>query len=135
MRGLSAFDVYLPVLISFVIGVLTLTYLPGRNSQILWTGGRQATWDTGVSGDGSGVMPTGRSRSLRLWNSTLARTNATRCGGLTALHLGLGGLDQLVGHRHPGGAWTRTPWPRSSADPRSVQGSAIGQRLRVGPTW
>jgi hypothetical protein len=43
-----------------------------------------------VSGDGSGVMPAGRSRSLLLWNSTLARTNATRCGGLTAPPLGTG---------------------------------------------
>ncbi|MGV9753434.1 hypothetical protein, partial [Nocardia farcinica] len=30
------------------------------NSQILWIGSRQATSDTGVSGEGSGVMSTGR---------------------------------------------------------------------------
>jgi hypothetical protein len=34
MRGLSAFDVYLPVLISFVIGVLTPTYLPGEAARV-----------------------------------------------------------------------------------------------------
>ncbi|MGV9785439.1 hypothetical protein, partial [Nocardia farcinica] len=35
--------------------------LPGKsNSQILWIGSRQATSDTGVSGEGSGVMSTGR---------------------------------------------------------------------------
>ncbi|MBF6541233.1 helicase, partial [Nocardia farcinica] len=39
------------------------------NSQILWIGSRQATSDTGVSGEGSGVMSTGRSRSLPLWNT------------------------------------------------------------------
>ena len=58
----------------------------GRNSQILWIEGRQATSDTGVSGDGSGVMSTGRSRSLPWWNTAPARTNATRCGALTARH-------------------------------------------------
>lgn len=57
-----------------------------RNSQILWIEGRQATSDTGVSGDGSGVMSTGRSRSLPWWNTAPARTNATRCGALTARH-------------------------------------------------
>lgn len=57
-----------------------------RNSQILWIGGRQATSDTGVSGEGSGVMSTGRSRSLPLWNSAPARTSATSCGALTARH-------------------------------------------------
>lgn len=44
----------------------------------------QATSDAGVSGDGSGVISTGRSRSLPLWNSAPARTNATRCGAFTA---------------------------------------------------
>jgi ABC-2 type transport system permease protein len=29
LGGLSAFDVYIPILIAFVIGVLALTYLPG----------------------------------------------------------------------------------------------------------
>lgn len=60
--------------------------ITGRNSQILWIEGRQATSDTGVSGDGSGVMSTGRSRSLPWWNTAPARTNATRCGALTARH-------------------------------------------------
>ncbi|NHE69076.1 transposase, partial [Rhodococcus sp. D-46] len=40
-----------------------------RNRQILWIKVCQATSDTGVSGDGSGVISTGRSRSLPLWNS------------------------------------------------------------------
>ncbi len=61
-------------------------YVRTRNSQILWIEGRQATSDTGVSGDGSGVMSTGRSRSLPWWNTAPARTNATRCGALTARH-------------------------------------------------
>ena len=34
--------------------------------------------------DGVGVMSIGRSRSLPLWNTDPARTNATRCGALTA---------------------------------------------------
>lgn len=55
-----------------------------RNRQILWIKVCQATSDTGVSGDGSGVISTGRSRSLPLWNSAPARTNATRCGAFTA---------------------------------------------------
>jgi len=50
------------------------------------SGGRQATSDTGVSGEGSGVMSTGRSRSVPLWNSAPARTSATNCGALTARH-------------------------------------------------
>src|SRR5262245_66193746 len=29
LGGLSAFEVYIPILIAFVIGVLALTYLPG----------------------------------------------------------------------------------------------------------
>lgn len=63
-----------------------LEHSVARNSQILWIEGRQATSDTGVSGDGSGVMSTGRSRSLPWWNTAPARTNATRCGALTARH-------------------------------------------------
>lgn len=63
-----------------------ITHVTARNSQILWIGCCQATSDTGVSGDGSGVMSTGRSRSLPLWKTAPARTNATRCGALTARH-------------------------------------------------
>ena len=69
-----------------IAGVCGLACIMARNSQILWIGGRQATSDTGVSGEGSGVMSTGRSRSLPLWNSAPARTSATSCGALTARH-------------------------------------------------
>jgi hypothetical protein len=48
-----------------------------RNSKSGGSGGRQATSDTGVSCGGSGVISTGRSRSLPLWNNAPARTNAT----------------------------------------------------------
>ena len=70
----------------FVYVVVSSSRASARNSQILWIGGRQATSDTGVSGEGSGVMSTGRSRSLPLWNSAPARTSATSCGALTARH-------------------------------------------------
>ncbi|MBF6541244.1 vitamin K epoxide reductase family protein, partial [Nocardia farcinica] len=46
-----------------------VVFVHWSNSQILWIGSRQATSDTGVSGEGSGVMSTGRSRSLPLWNT------------------------------------------------------------------
>lgn len=60
--------------------------LDQRNCQYLWIRVCQATSDTGVSGEGSGVMSTGRSRSVPLWNTAPARTSATNCGALTARH-------------------------------------------------
>lgn len=47
-------------------------------------GPRQAVSDTERSGGGSGMMLSGRSRSLPLWNNAPARTSATICGALTA---------------------------------------------------
>jgi hypothetical protein len=59
----------------------------GRYFQDLWMSEFQATSDPAVSVsafDVSGVMSTGRSSSLPLWNTAPARTRATRCGALTA---------------------------------------------------
>ena len=58
-----------------------------RYRQDLWISEFQATSDPAVSGsafDVSGVMSTGRSSNLPLWNTAPARTTATRCGAFTA---------------------------------------------------
>jgi hypothetical protein len=53
------------------------------------------------------VMSMGRSSSLPLWKTAPARTRATSSGEIDLAPAGLGGLDQLVGHRQPGRARTR----------------------------
>ena len=58
-----------------------------RYRQDLWISEFQATSDPAVSGsafDVSGVMSTGRSSNLPLWNTAPARTRATSCGAFTA---------------------------------------------------
>ena len=58
------------------------------NCQYLWIGVFQATsvpvGVAGLSAGSGGVMSTGRSSSLPLWNTAPARTRATRCGAFTA---------------------------------------------------
>ena len=54
------------------------------NCQYPWIGLFQATSVSVDSTDLVGVMSTGRSSSLPLWNTAPARTSATRCGALTA---------------------------------------------------
>ena len=55
-----------------------------RYCQDLWMGLFQATSVSVDSAVSAGVMSTGRSSSLPLWNTAPARTRATRCGALTA---------------------------------------------------
>jgi hypothetical protein len=55
-----------------------------RYCQDLWMRLFQATSVSVDSPVSAGVMSTGRSRSLPLWNTAPARTRATRCGALTA---------------------------------------------------
>lgn len=61
---------------------------PASNCQYLWIGVFQATsvpvGVAGLSAGSGGVMSTGRSSSLPLWNTAPARTRATRCGAFTA---------------------------------------------------
>ena len=64
-----------------------MTEFTPRYRQDLWISEFQATSDPAVSGsafDVSGVMSTGRSSNLPLWNTAPARTTATRCGAFTA---------------------------------------------------
>lgn len=69
------------------------------DSQLLRRRWSQATSDAGASGDGSGMMPTGRSRTLPLWNSAPARKQRHQLWCVHRPPSGPSGLDQLVSHR------------------------------------
>jgi hypothetical protein len=60
----------------------------------------------GWSGPVAGAMSVGRSGSLPLGKTAPARTRATCSGSVDLALAGLGGVDELVGHRQPGSATT-----------------------------
>ncbi|SIE35326.1 Putative transcriptional regulator, TetR family [Mycobacteroides abscessus subsp. abscessus] len=84
----QAVELVIRIIATLLMAPTPVLPLETSNCQYLWIGVFQATsvpvGVAGLSAGSGGVMSTGRSSSLPLWNTAPARTRATRCGAFTA---------------------------------------------------